>query len=199
MYYPRPTCSCTFSVLKANIWKSSTWQVIHGKKRKKQRRKTENGRRRWPELLTASNRRGIQSAIAILRQHNPNFTVMELVKTNGINLNAAHYRTFLSEIQKLVYKFRQSRRKAVLTQRDLIQRLMFARAMCAKSAYYWTKDVAFNLGGVSFIFKGNSMSDAVKPKSKVWQKLSEGLILTTKGSKYLARAKRLFDCSHILQ
>ena len=68
---------------------------------------------------------------------------------------------------------------------------MLRTALCAKSVDYWTKDVAFNLDGVSFIFKGNSMSDAVKPKSKVWRKLSEGLIVMTKGSKDRGRGKRL--------
>ena len=36
--------------------------------------------------------------------------------------------------------------------------------MCKKSVDYWTKDVAFYLDGVSFIFKGNPVSDAIKPK-----------------------------------
>ena len=157
---------------------------------KKQRRKTENRRHRRPELLTAHDRR-LPRAVAILRQHNPNFTVRQVIKTSGINLNAAHYRMLSSEIQMLGYKLRQSRRKGVLNQRDLKERLMLRTAMCAKSVDYWTKEVAFNLDGVSFIFKGNSMSDAVKPKSKVWRKLSEGLIVMTKGSKDLARGKRL--------
>ena len=86
---------------------------------KKQRRKTENRRHGRPELLTAHDRRRLSTAVAILRQHNPNFTVRQVIKTSGINLNAAHYRTLLSEIQMLGYKLRQSRRKGVLNQRDL--------------------------------------------------------------------------------
>ena len=35
------------------------------------------------------------------------------------------------------------------------------------------------------------MSDAVKPKSKVWSKKNEGLVVTTKGSEDLAGGKRL--------
>jgi hypothetical protein len=56
---------------------------------------------------------------------------------------------------------------------------------------YWTKDVAFYLDGVSFVYKTNPASDASKPKSKVWRRRNEGLVVTTKGSKDLAGGKRL--------
>ncbi len=35
------------------------------------------------------------------------------------------------------------------------------------------------------------MSVATKPKNRIWQKESEGLVMTTKGSKDLAGGKRL--------
>jgi hypothetical protein len=59
------------------------------------------------------------------------------------------------------------------------------------STDYWTKDVAFYLDGVSFVYKGNPMSDAVKPKNKIWRKRNESLVITTKGSKDLLGGKRL--------
>ena len=56
---------------------------------------------------------------------------------------------------------------------------------------YRTKDMSFYLDGVSFIYKGNPLSDAIKPKGRIWRKKSEGLTVTTKGSKDLAGGKRL--------
>ena len=87
----------------------------------------------------------------------------------------AHYRTFLRQIKKFGFNFRQSRKKGLLTSKDLKERLKFAKTMSGRSVDYWSKDVAFYLDGLSFVFKGNSMSDAVKPKSKVWRKKKRGL------------------------
>ena len=47
------------------------------------------------------------------------------------------------------------------------------------------------LDAVSFVYKSNPMSDALKPKSRTWRKKGEGLLFTTKGSKELAGGKRL--------
>ena len=110
-----------------------------------------------------------------LQECNPNFTVMEVVKRSSIDLNIAHYRTFLRQIKKFGFNFRQSRKKGLLTSKDLKERLKFAKTMSGRSVDYWSKDVAFYLDGLSFVFKGNPMSDAVKPKSKVWRKKKRGL------------------------
>ena len=71
--------------------------------------------------------------------------------------------------------------------------------MKAKSFEYWTKDVAFYLDGVSFIYKRNPMSDALKAKNRVWRKRSEGLIFTTKGSKDLTGGKITFNGSNSIR
>ena len=63
--------------------------------------------------------------------------------------------------------------------------------MAKKPVEYWTSDVAFYFDAVSFGYKSNPMSDAVKPKSRIWRKKGEGLLLTTKGSKEVAVGKRL--------
>ena len=47
------------------------------------------------------------------------------------------------------------------------------------------------MGGVSFIFKRKPNYDASVPKGKTWRKRSEGLRLTSKGSKNLPEGKRL--------
>ena len=40
----------------------------------------------------------------------------------------------------------------------------------------WTKDVAFDLDGVSFTYKKNPKDQAVAPTGRVWRKANEGLI-----------------------
>ena len=54
-----------------------------------------------------------------------------------------------------------------------------------------TKEVAFYLDGVSFVYKTNPMRAAMTPKARVWHRKSEGLHITSKGSKDLAGGKRL--------
>ena len=63
--------------------------------------------------------------------------------------------------------------------------------MLAANNHYWIRNIAFYLGSVSFIYQTNPASNALKPASKIWRKQSEGLVMTTKGSKDLAGAKRL--------
>ena len=50
---------------------------------------------------------------------------------------------------------------------------------------------AFYLDGVSFVHKTRPLSDALAPRGWVWRKRSEGLQVTTKGSKSVAGGKRL--------
>lgn len=173
---------------KTKMSPSSVFRVVNGAKRNKATERKKLGRH---EKLTVRDKRKLHRAIISLRELNPNFTVMEVVQRSGIDLNVAHYRTFLRQIRKFGYQFRQSRKKGLLSSHDLKERLIFAKKMVGRSVDYWTKDVAFYLDGVSFVFKGNPLSDAVKPKSRVWRKMSEGLLVTTKGSKDLAGGKRL--------
>lgn len=144
-----------------------------------------------PEILNERDKRRLQRAVKILRETDANFTVMEVVQTSGIDINRASYRTFVRYIRKLGYGFYNSRKKGVLTRNDLKKQRKFARPMLKKPGDYWTKHVAFYLDGVSFVYKRNPLSDAAKPKGRVWRKRNEGLKLTTKGTKELPAGKRL--------
>lgn len=144
------------------------------------------------KILTFRDRRKLSRSLTILREENPNFTVMDVVKRSGIPQHKANYRTFHREIRNLGYAYRPSRKKGILTENDLKVRREFARSTLGDCPTdYWTKEVAFYLDGVSFVYKGNPLSDAVKPKNKIWRKRDEGLVMTTKGSKDLAGGKRL--------
>ena len=63
--------------------------------------------------------------------------------------------------------------------------------MLRNPTYYWSKDVSFYLDGVSFVYKLNLLSDARHAQGGVGRTRSEGLQITTKGSKDLGGGKRL--------
>ena len=141
--------------------------------------------------LTERDECKLKRAIIQLREKSPNFTVMEVVQCSGISPTIATYRTFLQYVKRLGYGFFQSRKKGVLTKKDLKIRRKFARSMATKPQDYWTSDVSFYLDGVSFIYKSNPRSDVLKPKNRAWRKRGEGLLLTTKVAKNLLAVK---DC-----
>ena len=179
---------------KTQLTKSTVFDIVkneeQGRKRMntKIQQKSKGGR---PQLLTARDKRKLHNSFKKLRKADPNFTIKEVVQDSGIGLKSASYRTFVRCIKKMGYGFYTSRRKGVMTTKDFKQRRKFAKEMKMKTCEYWTKDVAFYRDGVSFIYKRNPMSDALKAKNRVWRKRSEGLIFTTKGSKDLAGGKRL--------
>ena len=178
--------------VRAKMSKTSVWRIVHGKRSQIRKVKVNHAKCGRRKILTSRDRRKLSRSLIMLRQENPNFTVMDVVKRSGIPQDKANYRTFYREIRNLGYAYRQSRKKGILTENDLKVRRQFARSTLNDcSTDYWTNDVAFYLDGVSFVYKGNPMSDAIKPKNKIWRKRSEGLVMTTKGSKNLAGGKRL--------
>ena len=177
--------------LKANMSNTSAQRIVKqadGGNRKILSKKCHPGRRK---SLSKRDQRKLKRAIIQLREKSPNFTVMEVVQRSSISTILVTYRTFVQYIKQLGYGFLQSRKKGVLTKRDFKIRRKFARAMVMKLVDYWTRDVAFYLDGVSFVYKSNPMSDALKAKNRIWRKRGEGLQITTKGSKDLAGGKRL--------
>ena len=144
-----------------------------------------------PAILDDCDKRRLERAVKKLRSTNPNFSVMDIVQVSGIDTNRASYRTFVRNVKKLGYAFYKSRKKGVMTEKDFQKRRMFARSNSKKGIEYWTRDIAFYLDGVSFVYKGNPLRDVVKPKSRIWRKRQEGLQITTKGSKDLADGRRL--------
>ena len=178
--------------LKTKMSKTSVQRIVKSfdskNRNKKKPKKSYQGRRK---SLTERDERKLKRAIVQLRERSPNFTVMEVVQRSAVSPTIVTYSTFLRYVKRLGYGFFQSRKKGVLTKKDLKIRRKFARNMRNKPQDYSTSNVAFYLDGVSFIHKSNPMGDVLKPKNRVWRKRGEGLSLTTKGSKELAGGKRL--------
>lgn len=152
-------------------------------------------RKRGPKRrLGERERRLIERTMKRMRATNCNFTVMTLVREAGIDPMKAHRRTFTRYLNNWGYHFLQSRKKGLLSDKDKELRLRHARTMKRVLQVYpdfYTDHIAFYLDGVSFVHKFNPMSEAAKPKARVWRKKGEGLTVTAKGSKELAGGRRL--------
>ena len=182
--------SCRKIAAKLQISKSSVSRILNEETRTRSESKKCKIRGR-PFLLTSRDQRKLSRSISELRLANPNFTCMDIVRNSGIDITRAKYRTFVSYLNRLGYKFRQTRKKGLLSQNDYNARLKYARAASKLDPSYWMKDIAFYLDGVSFIHKNNPLKDAISPRSRIWRKSGEGLSLTAKGSKDLAGGKRV--------
>ena len=136
--------------LKTNMSKTSVQRVVKEgfATIKKKKLKSYQGPRK---ALTKRDERKLKRAIMQLRERSPNFTVMEVVQRSGISPTIVTYRTFLRFVKRLGYGFFHSRKKGVLTNKDLKIRRKLARSMASKPVDYWTSDVAFYLDGVSLI------------------------------------------------
>ena len=83
-----------------------------------------------------------------------------------------------------------ARKKGLLSENDRNLRIQ----LVAQNRHFWTHEIGFYLDAVSFVRKYNPQSGANINRSRVWRQKSEGLNLTTKGSKDLASGRR----SHLL-
>ena len=142
------------------------------------------------------DQRGIRALIRTIdkvRKKNVNFSVKKLAEATGIS-HLASRRTFSLYLNEQGFKFLQTRKKGLLSARDRMLRLQYARIMKNKLKEFpefWSKDVVFYLDEVSFIYKTNPLRTATQAKARVWRKRSEGLTVAAKGSKDLAGGKRL--------
>ena len=125
------------------------------------------------------NKRGIRTllrTIQKIRRDKVNFTVKQLTENAGLS-HLASRRTFSRYLNENGFKFLQSRKKGLLSAKDRSLRLKYARQMKRKLKErldFWSKDVAFHLDGLSFVYKSNPLSTANQPKARVWRRQSEG-------------------------
>ena len=83
------------------------------------------------------------------------------------------------------FKYCHSRKKGVMSRKDLQMRLAFAKVVRARlSPTIWTEGIVFYLDGVGFTHKYNPRDQALPPRTMAWSKSSVGLTFqqTAKGS-----------------
>ena len=106
--------SCRQISLKVKISKSSVSRILKEDFKTNKNDKKESKIRGRPSLLSVRDERKLCRSVTRLRLTNPKFTAMDVVHDSGIDPTLDKYRTFVSYLNKLGYKFRQTRKKGRL-------------------------------------------------------------------------------------
>ena len=174
---------------KLNISASSVQRFSQPKE--KQRRAPRSSvssvsiRRGRPRKISEAEERYIIRELHKLRLKEGTFSVARLMLVTGINPTKVCRRTVLNVLHRNGYRFRQTRKKGLLSENDLKLRVQFARKMVRRPTTFWCDDIAFFLDAVGFVHKTNPLDQARAPGSRVYRKSTEGMSrgCTTKGKK----------------
>ena len=161
---------------------SSAYRIINERPVNRPRR----FRRRFigrPRKITPAMERRILRAVKQLRISEGSFTIPRRMHVCG--LCDISRRTLLNTLHRNGYRFRQARKKGLLTYNDPKTRLVYAKKMTKRPASFWCDEVSFYLDAVSFAHKRNPLDQARAPKSRLYRKKGEGLsyLCTSRGKK----------------
>ena len=138
-----------------------------------------------PSKLTTREKRSILREIPKLRESVGSFTTKRLRAAAGVQTTVCD-ETIRRFLHSSGYHYFHSRKKGLLTQKDLRLRLKFARKAkkLPVEEKLWTEGIAFYLDGVGFQDKYNPFDEARSTKTMAWRKRDEGLKpnCTAKGS-----------------
>ena len=116
-----------------------------------------------PRKLSSREERKILRTSYSLRHEEGNFTSIRLMTRAGISPKHVSNRTIRRFLQRKGYHFVQARKKGLLSEKDLKERLQFAKHMQKDySKDVWKDDVAFYLDCVSFGIKGTQQIKPVR-------------------------------------
>lgn len=146
---------------------------------------------RKPKLSERTEKRIVRS-IGKLRQFNKNWTAKSLMTLTDVT--EVSERTFQRLLNRNGYHHEFARKKGVLSEKDIKQRLCFAKKHVDLDQSFWEQTVAFFFDGAGFKYKTNPYDDAISCQSKVWRKKCEGLHpkCTAKGSKVGSKQAKFF-------
>ena len=117
--------------------------------------------KRRPSKMTKHDER------LLLRNVNTSFNVQTL--RNEAGLKHVSTRTVNRYLNKHKYKYLQSRKKGLLTDKDKKKRLQFARKeMRLLAEHFWRDGIQLYFDGVSFAHKINLFNDASVTKTMTW-------------------------------
>ena len=169
-------------VSRATVYRIKKDRIIDSYKREDWNRNL-GGR---PRKLSSREERKILRNLYSLRHEEGNFTSIRLMLRAGISPKHVSNRTIRRFLQRKGYHFLQARKKGLLSEKDLKERLKFAKHMRKDySKDVWKDDVAFYLDCVNFWYKRNPADQARAPHGRIWRKKCEGLMrgCTAKGGK----------------
>ena len=145
------------------------------------KRKHNKGR---PQKLSEREKRNILRQVEVLRRDYGYFTTKRLKVFAGVSADILD-ETVRRVLRANGFKYAHSRKKGVLSRKDLEIRLKFAKKVRKRlNPSVWTKGVSFYLDGVGFTHKYNPHDQSLAPRTMAWRKPSDGLCFsqTAKGS-----------------
>ena len=133
--------------------------------------------KRGPKFkLSERQQRLLIRAIKVLRNREGNFTCKRLMQEAGIKQEKVSERTVCRYLNANGYFYLQSKKKGLMTEKDMQNRVKFAKKMRREySADVWIRQIGFYLDGVAFAYKRNPLDQAKAPEARIWRKKSEGL------------------------
>lgn len=166
-------------VSRSQVYRILKSPLIHGHKWEK---KPRGGR---PTIMSDRTKAKILREVKKLRLQEPNWTVKRLQELTGVY--SVSLRTLSRFLNNSGYRYRQTRRKGLLTVGDYTKRVKFAKEKIKENTdgTLWTTGIAFYLDGVGFTYKRNPKAQANAPKGRIWRRMCEGLDMgcTSRGSK----------------
>ena len=138
-----------------------------------------------PSKLSRLDYRNIKKAIPELRNTEGSFTSKRVQVVAG--LEHLSNRTVRRALNRTNYKYLRSRKKGILSKKDIKRRLAYCKEKIKENIGqdFWSYGVSFYLDGTGFVYKQNPMNQAFAPKAREWRKSNEGLSYgcTAKGKK----------------
>lgn len=142
------------------------------------KRKNNAGR---PKLLSERDERLIIRTLLRLRKHRASFSAKSIQEE--CQLFHVSLQSIYRVLRKNGYRYRQSRKKGLLSGKDKVRRLKFAKQTRVYAENFWTDNITFYFDGVGFAHRTNPYAEARAVSSMAWRKPGEGLNITTKGRK----------------
>jgi len=162
-------------ICRTRLFRCKEKQISIGEGQPKQR-----GR---PPKLSARQKRIVLNELKKTRSYG-NFSIRNL--RTKCELHQVSERTISRFLNHSGYKFYQARKKGLLFQRDLKQRMKFAKDIKRdRRNSFWTRDISFYFDATAFHHKTHPRQHARTLTGRVWRKKSEGLAMgcTAKGRK----------------
>jgi len=135
-----------------------------------------------PRKLSLREERIVIRSLKQLRREECSFSAGKIHERAGLGHNVSH-RCVRRTLRRHGFKYCQTRKKGLLTQKDMVLRLKYAKQNRGRSAEFWKKDIAFYFDGIGFVHKCNPAGEARTVSSMSWRLPKEGLTRTTKGRK----------------
>ena len=168
------------------ISKSAVWRICVKPNNPREVHGTRLRSRGRPSKIGPRLRRIIIREMLRLRATRGNFTVRHIMTNLKLNSMGISARTVSRFLNKNGYRYRQARKKGLLSQKDLRTRLNFARGIKReRQPSFWMNDIAFYFDATSFAFKTQPKHHSQALSGRVWRKKNEGLLAgcTAKGRK----------------